>query len=243
MKLIQANIWGGKLLPSILRLLQEQQPDFIHMQEVFSTPSGETMWFNVLEEIQAQETAHTFFSPLWDHLFGKHRNYWGNAIISKLPFKSTYDEFTHLDYRKDFEFDDHDYNIRKFQHAVIDLSPGKHINLVNYHGYHISGTKTGNELTVQHCQRIADYIKALKGPVILSGDFNLAPDSASLKPLNNALINLCDKHAVETTRNSLAKSMTTVDYIWVSKDIKVNHFEVLPNMVSDHAALLLDFDI
>ncbi|MDB5478034.1 MAG: hypothetical protein JWM96_529 [Alphaproteobacteria bacterium] len=246
MKLIQLNAWGGPLAEAIGNLVKKERPDILHLQEVVSSPEGRSDFFDFLQIVQEDSGLENFFfSPTHDYNFCGMKVYFGNAILSRFPFTKTYDEFTNSGYIKDFRpGGDPQYNNKLFQHGVASLPHGRSLNMLNYHGYNAKGTnKQGNELTEKHCQRLARYIDALEGPVILTGDFNLAPDSLSLKPLNEKLLNLCIENKVETTRNQFARNMTTVDYIWVSDDITVNRFEVLPDLVSDHAALLLEFDV
>lgn len=184
-----------------------------------------------------------FFSPTWGKIYGEKNIEHGNAIFSHTPFQRTYSEFTHLNYNTAFERDRDDDNIRNFQHVVTQTHEGNLLNLVNYHGYRDRDSKKGNALTQRHCARLADYIGALKGPVILMGDFNLAPDAPSLDPLYAILNNVGHARGVSTTRNFLARSQDAVDMIWVSQDIHVRDFTVLPDIVSDHAALMLRFDV
>ena len=60
-------------------------------------------------------------------------------------------------------------------------------------------------------------------------------------------VSLVDKFNILTTRpksNELSNfKRNIVDYVLVSKDIKVNSFAVLDSDVSDHLPLVLDFEI
>ena len=58
--------------------------------------------------------------------------------------------------------------------------------------------------------------------------------------------NLVIEGGFKTTRTSLyerKESMPFADYTFVTNGIKVNSFEVLPDEVSDHSPMLLDFVI
>lgn len=244
MKLIQLNTWEGRLGRNLYKFIERQQADILMLQEVLSSPEGKTYYFDELQTIKEKsQLAYDFFSPLTGNVHQGKQTYFGNAIVSRDGFESTYQEDTLESYKENWDAETDTDDIKLFQHAVINPAPGKFLNLVNYHGHNSHGQKQGNELTAKHCQQIADYIGTLAGPVILAGDFNLAPDSESLKPLNTMLKNLCIENAIQTTRNPLANSDIVVDYIWVSHDMTVQHFEVLPDMVSDHAALLLEFEV
>ena len=86
-----------------------------------------------------------------------------------------------------------------------------------------------------------------EGDVIICGDFNLFPDTPSMKLFENNFISLVDEYAIRTTRpatNELHSSKrNVVDYIWVNKGIKVKDFEVLDSTISDHLPLILDFEL
>ena len=56
--------------------------------------------------------------------------------------------------------------------------------------------------------------------------------------------NLIKEYNITSTRTSFYKKpVRFADFVFVSKDIKVNDFKVLPDEVSDHAPLFLDFEV
>lgn len=83
-------------------------------------------------------------------------------------------------------------------------------------------------------------------PVIITGDFNLFPDTESMTVFKD-FISLVDEYNIKTTRpksNELSHlDRNLIDYILVSKGVKINSFQVLDSDVSDHLSLVLDFDI
>ncbi len=70
------------------------------------------------------------------------------------------------------------------------------------------------------------------------------PDTQSIALFeSHGLKNLIKEHTITSTRTSLYdKSEKYADYIFVTKGIQVNDFKVLPDEVSDHAPLYLDFN-
>ena len=80
---------------------------------------------------------------------------------------------------------------------------------------------------------------------MLCGDFNLAPDTQSLRMLEAAgLRNLVAEFGVTSTRTSLYRRPERfADYVFVSPGVDVSAFRVLPDEVSDHAPLMLQFDL
>jgi len=68
-----------------------------------------------------------------------------------------------------------------------------------------------------------------------------------MKVFYDRFVSLVDTYKVHSTRpvtNELhGKTRNVVDYILVTKDIKIKDFSVLPSNVSDHLPLGLNFEI
>ncbi|MDP2585593.1 MAG: endonuclease/exonuclease/phosphatase family protein [Candidatus Levybacteria bacterium] len=135
---------------------------------------------------------------------------------------------------------------RTVQVVDLMLPKSKKIRVINYHGIWTK-EKIGTDETTRACKKILDLAKQVNYPTIIVGDFNLFPDTPSMRVFSEDFISLVDKHCISTTRpksNELSHlKRNVVDYILVSRDIKVNYFEVLDSDVSDHLPLILDFDI
>ncbi len=135
---------------------------------------------------------------------------------------------------------------KAIQVVDLELPNSKRLRVLNYHGIWTK-EKIGNERTVKACKRILDLAKESDYPTIIVGDFNLFPDSLSMKVFYNDFISLVDRYNISTTRpqtNELSNlKRNVVDYILVSKVIKVTSFEVLNSDVSDHLPLVLDFEV
>ncbi len=72
--------------------------------------------------------------------------------------------------------------------------------------------------------------------------FSAMSNTQSIKILEDAdLRNLVTEYGVTSTRTSLYKKPEKfADYIFVSKGVEVLDFKVLPEEVSDHAALYVE---
>lgn len=242
LKLIQANIWGGRLSNQLVDVLEEEQADILNLQEAVST-TGDALIFATIEDFKKRiNYDHVFFSPMFDFNLMQKQAGFGNAILSRYEFKKTETVFTRLQHKTNFDFDLDDYNIRNFQHAIIDTGEAQ-IHVLNHHGHHVHQHKNGDQETMRQCGIIADYISKLDGPVILTGDFNLAPHSESLEQINHQLRNLSIEFDLKTTRTPLTSKTEVCDYIFVSDEIKVQSFEASDKLVSDHKALILEFEV
>jgi endonuclease/exonuclease/phosphatase family metal-dependent hydrolase len=242
MKLLQLNEWGGRLGGQVADLLKVQQTDFVCLQEAVAAKGDAALSITTTELQEKADYPHAFNSPVFSFNLMSKKATFGNAILSKLPFSETNTIFTNLEYTEDFDFDTHDYNIRNLQHVIIDTN-GQKLHILNHHGHHVHQHKEGDEQTLRQMKQIAQYISTLEGPTILTGDFNLSPTSESIGVINALLRNLSTEYGLTTTRTQLTAKKEVCDYIFVSDTISVSSFKALDDLVSDHKALLLEFEL
>jgi endonuclease/exonuclease/phosphatase family metal-dependent hydrolase len=102
--------------------------------------------------------------------------------------------------------------------------------------------KTDSEDRLNQSKNILNFLQSLNSEVVLAGDFNLLPETKSIKILEDYnLTNLIKKYDIKSTRTSFYdKNDKYADYIFLSQGVKENVFKVLPDEVSDHAAMYLD---
>ena len=242
MKILQLNTWGGRLGKQIVELLKKEQADVVCLQEAIEMlPSGNSFLFEDLEEIRTKTGyEHVHFVPQFGYNMMNRKAKSGLAILSNVPFEETDVVFTRLEYVDDFDIIDTDYNIRSLQRITVEYAERK-LHILNHHGHHVPTHKDGDEETMRQCQMIVEYISGLEGPVVLCGDFNLAPGSESLEQINKVLVNHAKERGVLTTRTPLTHKTEVCDYIFTSPDIEVSDFQVLDDIASDHKALTIEF--
>ena len=170
----------------------------------------------------------------------------GNYVRTKYKITKGQNIFVqnHFTYITDWsKWPEEDY--RAVQVVDLDIN-GKELRLLNYHGIW-SQDKHGNDKTKQACALIHKMALEVDYPAIICGDFNLFPDTASMTIFSNDFISLVDRYNINTTRpssNELSdKNRNIIDYIFVSKGIKINNFEVIQTEASDHLPLVLDFEL
>ena len=113
----------------------------------------------------------------------------------------------------------------------------------NFHGIPGNSKKDTPERNLQ-INRLLTIINSSVKSQIIVGDFNLDMNTEAILKLENQMQNLVKTSGFKTTRNSNYNKIDILpfaDYAFVSKDIKINQFKVLPDEVSDHLALFLDF--
>lgn len=129
------------------------------------------------------------------------------------------------------------------------ISKNEEFWVLNFHGASRPGDKLDTPKRIEQSEILLDVLKKLSGPKILCGDFNLMPQTRSIKMLEQSgLVNLIKTYKIKNTRNSVSwkrynNRQSYADFTFVSKDIKVTNFKVPYNLVSDHLPMVLDFEI
>jgi endonuclease/exonuclease/phosphatase (EEP) superfamily protein YafD len=118
------------------------------------------------------------------------------------------------------------------------------LTVVNFHGLWNGRGKGDSEDRLNQSKKIKEFVETLQGNVVMCGDFNLLPNTQSVQILEDiGLKNLIKETGVTSTRTShYTKPDKFADYIFISRDINVKDFKVLPEEVSDHSALYLEFN-
>jgi endonuclease/exonuclease/phosphatase family metal-dependent hydrolase len=255
MKLICLNIWGGlagrdKLLGF---LSAHRDADVLCLQEVWSaryqgldgaSAGGHPLDQDAImvkgkQEIAAVLDGHaSYFHP--NHL----SDYGLMTLVSeRLAVVESGDVFVHRE-RGFIPEGDIGHHARNVQFVTL-ATPRGWISVMNFHGLWNGQGKRDSADRLAQSRRILDFLATRREPFVLCGDFNLAPDTESLKMLEAAgLRNLVVEFGVTSTRTSLyTRPERFADYVFVSRGVDVRAFRVLPDEVSDHAPLMLEFDL
>lgn len=242
MKLIQLNAWNGRIVKPLLKFLEKERADILCLQEVIDTP-GKAGLFANLDDIQSVSgLEHRFFSPVFSFNFMNRTASYGNCILSRYEITENHTLFTHAEFQESYDILEHGNNNRNLQHAVLRVD-GKRLNVVNHHAYVVHGDKRGNAVTLEQMKLVGGYIDKLSGLLVLTGDFNLTPESESLAEINRRLTNLSQKAKLATTSSPLSDRPEVRDYIFVNDQIAVRKFSASEKIVSDHKALIVEFDL
>lgn len=239
LKLITLNIWGGQIKQPLLDFIKSNKDiDIFCLQEVYYKAKNkictneDPVELDILSEIQGLLPYHNiFFSPTVRKNYGiaiciaKYFNLMekGDFIIHKNPSYKGIGP-THS---------------RKLQWVRVTIND-KIYTIMNMHGLWTGTGKTDTPERILQSRKIKNFINELHDSVILCGDFNLMPNTESLKILEEGMNNLIKSYNVESTRTRFyRKEEKFADYIFISAKIDVENFTVLKNEISDHAPLLL----
>jgi len=135
---------------------------------------------------------------------------------------------------------------RKVHCARLGLGT-RELLALNLHGLWVDGPKTDTPERLEQSRCVRAVMDAHEGPKVVCGDFNLLPETESVRILDDGHRNLVREYGVPSTRTPLYRHYDApaepnyADYVIVSRDLEVEDFRVLPDEVSDHAALCATF--
>jgi endonuclease/exonuclease/phosphatase family metal-dependent hydrolase len=246
MRLVQLNIWEGRLIRHIPDFIKRLNPDLVCLQEVFSSDSEvikPSRLFSSLQQIQAAcDYPHVFFSPTFSSVYEGIPVGYGNAILSRLPLLDEQATFTSGSYNPNQTAANIVPDTCNLQ-TVRVRSPKGDFSLANHHAY-LGPDGFGDKTNVQKMRFVSEQLRDLPTPLIFAGDLNVVPESQTMRAFDGFLEDLTATNHISTTLTELGKvNDVACDHILVSPDVQAAAFYVDDQLVSDHKALVLDFDI
>lgn len=243
MQLITLNIWGGHVKEKLLEFINRyQQVDFFCLQEVYHRAPHKTstddnpVCLDILDQMAKQLPNHRFFfRPVVANVYGL-------AIFIKKDIQLLNEGEIIIHENPDYPGQGPKHQ-RNLQWAECSFEHKKYV-IINTHFLWNGAGKSDSEDRIQQSKRVKDFLDSLSVPKVLCGDFNLRPDTESIKILEKDMSNLVTDYKISSTRTNLyPKAERFADYVLTSKDIVVQNFKVLPDEVSDHAALWVQFSL
>ncbi|MHB8661005.1 MAG: endonuclease/exonuclease/phosphatase family protein [Minisyncoccota bacterium] len=257
MRIISLNTWGGRAgKGKLLTFFKERAKttDIFCLQEIWAATykhldghlaggvivNHDQIMTKGLQDISAALPNYTpFFRP---HFMDSY----GILMMVKKDLKVMEEGevfvHQHKGYMPEGDVGNHARNI---QYVTIETASGP-ITIINFHGLWtgagVGKGKKDSPERIEQSVRILEYTKKIQNPFILCGDFNLLPDTESLRMFENqGLRNLIREYGVTSTRTSFyMKPQKFADYAFISRDIPLKNFSVLPDEVSDHAPLFIE---
>lgn len=242
MKLITLNTWGARVKEPFRKFIKKNKDvDVFCFQEIYDKAEEVMKDFypetnhNLYSELQSLLPEHnSFFRPALAGVYGICIFIKKNIEIIEegdlLIHKNQNESKNNMDGHHD----------RNLQWIELKLNE-KNLTIVNVHGLWNGKGKTDTDARIKQSSIIKKFIDSKSESKILCGDFNLNPDTESVKILEKGMKNLINDYSITSTRTSLyEKPGKFADYVFTSPDIEVKDFKVLPDEVSDHSALLLE---
>jgi len=130
----------------------------------------------------------------------------------------------------------------------VDIMKGdERYTICNIHGAAFPADKQDTEARIAQSREILEFLKNKLGKHIIMGDFNLFPNTKSVKIFEECgYKNLIREYNIDTTRNEIAwarypdNKHLFADYTFVGPDIEVKDFQVPKNEVPDHLPMILE---
>ena len=238
MKIITLNTWGGRVDVPLMEFFSANKAiDIFCLQEIYhgaTKPVVEDKGdrYNLFSEVKEILVEHqAFFRPLIEG--------YGLALFVSKDISIVEEGVVSV-----YEVENYSggaNHSRSLQYICFEKEKIKYI-IANIHGLWNGQGKTDSEDRLEQSRRIQKFLERFVGyQKILCGDFNLTLETESISLLERGMRNLIKENSVTSTRTSFyPKSERYADYIFISSDVEVKHFEVLADEVSDHNALLLE---
>jgi endonuclease/exonuclease/phosphatase family metal-dependent hydrolase len=118
--------------------------------------------------------------------------------------------------------------------------------VANYHGLAQPGSKLDSDERLAQSAALRRVLADQHAPCVLIGDFNLLPDTESIRLLERDFRNLVTERGIRTTRSRLnphhgkPTEQPHADYAFVSPALTVLDVQVPNVAISDHLPLILD---
>ena len=146
----------------------------------------------------------------------------------------------HLVYKGNIDFPS------ALQYVEINNNNQK-ITISNIHGTAQPGTKIDTPERLEQSRNIINFLNKLSSEKILCGDFNLMPDTESIRMIERfSMKNLIKDFNIKCTRSksNLLKwsgsEQFFADYLFVSSGLSVKSFTVPDLEISDHLPMILE---
>ncbi len=249
MKLLQLNMWMGRLTRQIIPLIESEQPEIITAQEIFNG-SKDVIFpdttFDLVERIKlAGNFPYVCFSPTWDmDIMGTNAPF-GNAIFSKYPITHQETLYTGMGVQHAITAQTYKENQRNAQFVKLQIDEHE-LLIVNHHAHwaiHPSGTAESVEKMRAVAKRL-DSLLQKEIPVIIAGDMNVNPRTDTMRVLSENFEDLVESHGITNTLSPLGKVQNVAcDHVLINSLVVPGSFRVLDDLVSDHLAVTLEFEL
>ena len=158
---------------------------------------------------------------------------YGNAIVSRFPFKSV--ETIAISDPK-IKIGKYGFESRCVVNAVADIDGKEVCFLICHMGLNSSEQKNA-------VKTICNLLNDIKTPVILMGDFNTTPESKVLKPIRKLMKDTDEFNSIKNHGTYPSeKPDVKIDYIFY-RGLKCVKTETIKEIYSDHLPIIAEFEI
>lgn len=266
MKIISLNAWGGQVWPALGGWAQTVGADVLSCQEMIAPAETSPEWLAYRDAYRSLNQRADLFGDISKRLPEHTGDFIAAAEgplkdMSGKVFRSRHGLGQWVSNR---------YVIVKRQHGFVcgsfraqgwgaepvprafqavriacpaDVNGGRDLTVAHFHGLRDANGKQDTPERAEQARRAITLLSQIAKPddaVVLSGDFNVRPDSETLSIFS--AWGLRDLVGTADTRTQLyAKPVRHANYMLVSKSVQVKSFAAPADpVVSDHRPLILD---
>jgi exonuclease III len=258
MRIISLNLWIGRAYDNLVQFLQKEKvhTDIFCFQEVLDSRSGVPSAEIKETKASMQQLASMGVSDLYTKLEGMLEGFdgflseaygFGAERLATFAKKGLHAKVRVLTVHKPIavNMNGKPFWMRSIAQHINAENDENAYDIAQVHGLWQSGGKEDTPERKEQSHMINKILSDFGERRILCGDFNLLPDTESIRILEEgAMRNLIKEYRINTTRSSLASEGKGkfADYMFVSDKIRVEDFKVPKIDVSDHLPLCLDFE-
>lgn len=251
--LLHLNILGGKFLDTIIDYIQDHQFDILQFQEV---SGGEFNQYGH-KDLFTQIKDRLDYNGVLTRAMTKPQNaasYEGNATFFKNSFTFKHQNVVWLQPFAEMEkLAEQIDEIKKLPRNALHLQLSKGGQIINLINAHLTWGPTPQDepYKVEQGEILYKYLQTVPHSFILTGDFNVTPNSHIVQSINQLARNLTVENNLTNTLNprthrapQLFPPGLAVDYVYVTKDITVKNFSLIDKKnLSDHFGLSITFEV
>ena len=212
-----------KNLAEVAALISKANPDFVALQEA----DGPSMWSGRFDHVAylAERTQLPNFRH--GHHVDNALLQYGTAVLSREPLIRT----------ETVTFDPSPPTPPKgFLVAEMSLRTSRGDVNVRWVSVHLDFLRRG--VRSRQISQLIDHLKSESGPLIVMGDFNCewSEDESTLQTLSDEL-DLTTYNPTSSELTTFPSTGSRIDWIFISRELRFESYEVLPTPVSDHLAV------
>lgn len=206
MKLITLNTWGGRITKELFDFLDKKKAttDIFCFQEIYHRAThvhveqgGIDPNLTLFDDIEKILTDYqSYFRPQYLETYGL-------AAFVKNHIHVIDEGEYYVHHHKGFIPGEIVGNHARNVQSISIQHQGGDLHIFNFHGLWNGVGKADSKPRLEQSRKLIEYIKNFKGTKVLCGDFNLLPDTESLKLVEDIpLRNLVEEYGVTSTRTS-----------------------------------------
>ncbi len=244
LRLLQLNIEEGKQYEEIVSFVKKHDFDILHFQEV--TSGRHNIRGMEAFAVIKQALGYDGLQGISWRLQGDPSTYFSNSTFFKPSLTPVSSKTVYLNpYEETTEETLHDYT--SHTHCALDvvfMLNGKNVHFLNTH-LAWGPTPVDEPYKVEQGKVLYEYIKGLSEPFVLSGDFNVTPDSQIVTWMNELGKNHVVEAGITNTLNpnthrvqKLFPEGLAVDFLFTDPSLQTTDFQLIDTPdLSDHYGL------